>query len=145
LAVVELTHEEVRRAIVDAGFEIYRVDGSEIRVAERIRVHLMDSGVRVVAGSDVEVVFTVRAQRSDDPTATPDDLFAKVRSAIGESAGSRGFAEASSEARPITNPVDAESVLDVWHEVTFSKRVSQLDELVEEVKWAAALAKCVTG
>ncbi|MBW1906830.1 MAG: hypothetical protein JRJ24_16290, partial [Deltaproteobacteria bacterium] len=45
--------------------EIYRTDDRELQIAERVRLHIMDSGVRVVLNSGLLVQFTARTQRSD--------------------------------------------------------------------------------
>ena len=137
--------EGVRQALVDAEIEIYRVGEDEIRVAERIRLHLMDSGVRVVPGDQAKVRVTIRSQKSDFPAASSAELFAKVREAMETLVGERGFAEVAEEVREVTDPVDASRVLDVWYELTFEKAVSQLDAVVDEVRWALGLPRCVSS
>ena len=139
---VELTIDRLKQALLDAGLEIYRVTKSEIRVAERVRMHLMDSGVAVsITPSRVEL--TVRGQRSDFPNLAADELFHRVRASLGAIVERHGFRELSAVARDITDPVDASLVLDVWHELTYGKDVASLEALVEDVRWALAAAKCV--
>lgn len=142
---IENPEESVQRALAAAGIEIYRAKGGEILIAERIRVHLMDSGVRIVVSASPRVRVTVRSQRSDFPTASGSELFAKVRNRMSPLVTPRGFVEVSADAREVTDPVDASHVLDVWHELTFEKAVSHLDAVVEEVRWALGLSKCVTS
>lgn len=137
--------DAIRQALVDAGIEIYRAQNEEIRVAERVRLHLMDSGVRVLVAGGARVLVTVRSQRSDFPTASNHELFSKVRAAMRTPIDARGFAELCEDVREVTDPVDASRVLDVWYELTFEKAVSELDALVDEVRWALGLPKCVTG
>jgi hypothetical protein len=141
----ETTTEGVRKALVDAGIEIYRSEAEEILVAERIRLHLMDSGVRIRVGAGSRVTVTVRSQRSDFPTASSGELFSKVRAAMEDPIVARGFEEVREHVREITDPVDASRVLDVWYELTFEKAVPGVDALVDEVRWALAIPKCVTG
>jgi hypothetical protein len=138
-----LTIERLKQAVLEAGLEIYRISGSEIRVAERVRMHLMDSGVTVCERSQPLVSLTVRSQRSDFPTMPAEELFLKVRDSLLESAHARGFREVSAIARDITDPVDHSHVLDVWHELTYTKEVSDLDALIEDVRWALHVPKCV--
>ena len=142
---IEPPEESVQRALAAAGIEIYRARGGEILIAERVRVHLMDSGVRVVVGATPSVRVIVRSQRSDFPTASSTDLFSKVRDAMAPLVATRGFVEILADARQITDPVDANHVLDVWHELTYEKAAPHVDAIVEEVRWALGLAKCVTS
>src|SRR6185295_16832494 len=64
---VAFTLDRLKQAMVDAGLEIYRANGSEIRIAERVRVHLMDSAVAITIRDQPLINLTVRSQRSDFP------------------------------------------------------------------------------
>ena len=139
-----LTLDDVKRAMVGAGLEVYRISGSEVRVAERARMHLMDSGVIVSVGQATCVRVTVRSQRSDFPTGRADELYELVRRAVKSTAEDRGFREDAADSREITDPVDSSSILDVWHELTFAKDVDRIDTLVEDLQWALRLPKCVS-
>lgn len=138
-----LTIQELEQALANAGVEIYGSGDDELRIAERVRLHIMDSGVRVVAGSGLAVQFTARTQRSDAPSAQSDELFARVREAIGDKARGRGYEEAGSEIVEVKDPVDGARVLDVWHEVTYRKPLDDVNATVEEVRWALELDKYV--
>lgn len=137
------TADRLKQAMVDAGLEIYRANGSEIRIAERVRVHLMDSGVAISLSDGARVHLTIRGQRSDFPGASADDLFAKVRNAVRSVVEAQGFREVNAATREITDPVDANHVLDVWHELTFAKDIDALDAMVDDVRWALRVPKCV--
>jgi hypothetical protein len=138
-----LSIQSIQQALASAGVEIYRTDDHELQIAERIRLHIMDSGVRVVVRDGLAVQFTARSQRSDAPSAQPEELFRRVREEIGCRAGDRGYTEASAEVVEVTDPVDDARVLDVWHEVTYRKNLDQPDEAVDEVRWALDLEKYV--
>lgn len=138
-----LSIQTIQRALASAGVEIYRTDDDEVRVAERIRLHIMDSGVRIVVRDGLAVQFTARTQRSDAPSAQPDDLFRRVREEVGEQAGNRGYREAHAEVVEVKDPVDEARVLDVWHEVTYRKVLHELKDAVAEVRWALDLEKYV--
>ena len=138
-----LTIQHIQQALARAGVEIYRTDDQELQIAERIRLHIMDSGVRVVVQDGLSVQFTARTQRSDAPSAHPDELFRRVREEIGERAGSRGYQESRAEVVEVKDPVDEARVLDVWHEVTYRKPLGELDDAVNEVRWALDLEKYV--
>ena len=138
-----LTLDLLKQAVLDAGLEIYRVNGSEIRIAERVRMHLMDSGVAVSLISQALVTLTVRSQRSDFPAVPAEQLFERVRDSVGPTASARGFREVRAETRDITDPVDDSHVLDVWHELTFAKDGPSLDAIIDDVRWALRVPKCV--
>ena len=138
-----LTIQSIQQALAKAGVEIYRTDEHELQIAERIRLHIMDSGVRVVMEDGLVVQFTARTQRSDAPSAQSEDLFRRVREEVGEQAGSRGYLESNAEVVEVKDPVDHARVLDVWHEVTYRKPLEQLDDAVTEVRWALDLEKYV--
>jgi hypothetical protein len=138
-----LTLDDVKRAMVGAGLEIYRVSGQDVRVAERVRMHLMDSGVTISLTQGTSVSVTVRGQRSDFPNGRAEELYELVRRAMKSTAEDRGFREVAAASRNITDPVDSSSVLDVWHELTFAKDVDRIETLIEDVQWALRLPKCV--
>lgn len=137
--------QAVKQALVAAGVEIYRTRPEEIQIAERVRLHIMDSGVRISIADPSAVVFTARSQRSDFPHEPPDELFAKVRGTVGIAATARGYAEKSFGTTEVTDPIDAQKILDVWHEVTFTKVVGSIEDVVNEVLWALAQEKYVAG
>jgi hypothetical protein len=143
--------QAVKQALVAAGVEIYRTRPDELQIAERIRLHIMDSGVRVLFRTDTDdregaaVAFTARAQRSDFPNESPEQLFAKVRGAIGAVAAARGYAEVGSGSTEVKDPIDANKVLDVWHEVTFTRAVDAIEVAVDEVRWALSQEKYINS
>ena len=103
----------------------------------------MDSGVRVDVKDGLVVRFTARTQRSDAPSAAPEELFRRVREEVGQQAGRRGYEESRAEIVQVRDPVDDTKVLDVWHEVTYRKPIERIDDAVSEVQWALALEKYV--
>ena len=138
-----LTIQSIQQALTSAGVEIYRTDDHELQIAERIRLHIMDSGVRVVAEDGLAIQFTARTQRSDAPSAQADELFRRVREEVGELAGGRGYSESNAEVVEVKDPVDEARVLDVWHEVTYRKPLQAVEDAVSEVRWALALEKYI--
>ena len=138
-----LTIQDIQQALAEAGVEIYRAESQELQIAERVRLHIMDSGVRVVLNGELVVQFTARSQRSDAPSTPSEELFRRVREEIGERAGSRGYEELGAEIVEVKDPVDEARVLDVWHEVTYRKPLATADDAVAEVRWALGLEKYV--
>jgi hypothetical protein len=138
-----LTIQDIQQALSDAGVEIYRTDERELQIAERVRLHIMDSGVRVVLNGRLVVQFTARTQRSDAPSAHAEELFRRVREEIGEQAGNRGYEESGAEIVEVKDPVNEARVLDVWHEVTYRKPLAAIADAVSEVRWALDLEKYI--
>jgi hypothetical protein len=136
--------EAARAAIVENGIEVFRVKDETIQLAERVRSHLMDASVSVRFGARPCIQFTVRAQNSDFPSTNAEEMFTKVRHATTSRAQARGFDESDSRCRPVHDPVDDSRVLDVWYELTFSKETHDLAQLMEDLRWALAVSKCVT-
>lgn len=134
--------QAVKRELVKAGLEIYRTKPSELEIAERVRLHIMDSGVRV--RNNLSVVFTGRTQRSDFGAGiSTEQLFERVRDAIGQQAQDRGYVEEAAHLVEVKDPMDDQRVLDTWHEVVYVKEAGHVDGVVEEVRWALSVEKFV--
>lgn len=132
-------------ALQSAGVEIYRVDRDVVHLAERVRHHLMDANVRIVATDDGPAVeLTVRTQQSDAPGALADALWARIRDVVGPEAGARGFVEVAATATEARDPMDDARVLDVFYDVTFSRGCRSIDEAIPEARWALEVEKYVT-
>jgi hypothetical protein len=131
----------IKKALVDAGFEVFRTRGEEIVLAERPRENLiMDSGVRLRMSEPLEVRIVLRAQKADFPNEDDPHLFERVRKLAGP-ALSDGFAEVSTAVTKVTDPGDAERTLDTFYEITYSKRAPALAEALVELKFALGLEK----
>ena len=97
---------EIKRALKDAGLEVYRTRGEVVHVAERVRENLlMDAQVFVRASPflidatpphEACVGFVVRAQRSDFPNDGEDHLFGRARR-LASAAIERGYCEITNQ------------------------------------------------
>lgn len=135
------TASHFKRALVDAGFEVFRTRGDEIVLAERPRENLiMDSGVRLFARQPLEVHVVLRAQKADFPNEDDAHLFARVR-ALAVPVLSRGFAETGTSQTRVQDPGDADRTLDVFYEITFSTSAAGLEDAIETLKFAMAVEK----
>jgi hypothetical protein len=135
----------IKKALLDAGFEVFRARGEEIVIAERPRENLiMDSGVRLRLGDPLDAALEVRvvlkAHKTDFPSEEEEHLFDRVRK-LAEGAVSDGFAEVGTAVTPVPDPGDAERTLDTHYEITYAKRAKELDDAVIELKYALALEK----
>jgi hypothetical protein len=137
------TPADIKRALRDAGLEIYRTRGDVVYVAERVRENLlMDSGIFVDALAP-KVVFVARAQRTDFPGVPDDQLFERARK-LGEPAVARGYREVCTMLREVLDPGDGERTLDTWCEVQFEKAVESIEIAVGEVRFALSIERAAT-
>jgi hypothetical protein len=135
------TTAQVKRALVDAGLEVFRTRGDEIALAERPRENLiMDSGVRLRIGDPFEVRVVLRAQKADFPNEEEAQLFERVRRLAGATLPP-GFNEVGACVTRMTDPGDAERVLDTFYEITFAKSASALEDALGELKVALGIEK----
>jgi len=113
--------QELKKTIVQAGFEVYRARGSEIQLAERPRDNLiMDAGLTILLEEPLRMRLVVRAQKADFPGESDDDLFRRA-SSLAASQVARGFAEAARRTRQLPDPGDPSHILDTWYEVIFER------------------------
>lgn len=120
---------ELKRALVAAGFEVFRTRGDEIHLAERHNVSLMEAGVRVRGGVTPAVFVVARAQRSDASSSRAEQLFDLVRARLLPLC-EQGFAEVSAEPREIRSVNDPTLLVDTWYEVTYSCDASDIEGLL---------------
>lgn len=140
---MSLDAKQLKESLVQAGLEVYRSRPTEIHVAERVRSHIMDSGVKLHIGEALEVRFAARTQRSDYPETPDAQLLELVRVAVGQPARARGFEELGAGAIEVKDPIDPARTLDVWHEVTYSKRVDDVVAAIDEIRWALGVDRYV--
>jgi hypothetical protein len=130
-----------KKALVDAGFEVFRTRGEEIVLAERPRENLiMDSGVRLRVGEPPEIRIVLRAQKADFPNEDDAHLFERVRR-LAAPVLSAGFTEMATATSPVIDPSDAERTLDTFYEITYTKPALSLDDALAELKFALSLEK----
>jgi hypothetical protein len=131
----------MKRALIEAGFEVFRSRGEEITLAERPRENLiMDSGVRLRLGEPLEVLVVFRAQKADFPNEDESHLFERVRE-LAEAALPRGFSEKGVAVARIEDPGDSERTLDVFYEITYSKSAASLAEALPDLRLAMGMEK----
>jgi hypothetical protein len=135
------TASRIKRALIEAGFEVFRTRSEEIVLAERPRENLiMDSGVRLRLTASLEVRIVMRAQKADFPNEEEGRLFERVRK-LAEQATATGFTEVGTSITRVADPGDEERTLDTFYEITYAKSVAALPEALAELKFAMALEK----
>jgi hypothetical protein len=131
----------LKHALIGEGFEVYRTVGTRILLAERVRDNLiMDSGVAAVSGERLAVRLTFRAQKSDFPGESDQEIHEHARQQ-GAPATARGYAEVERIIVPVPDPGDKSRTLETWYEVAFEKAVEDQGRLVEELRYALSLEK----
>ncbi|MBN4059082.1 hypothetical protein JYT22_00350 [Endomicrobium sp. AH-315-J14] len=131
---------EIKTALKQAGFEVYRTRPTEVHIAERVRNNLiMDSGILVEAEGPT-VVFHTRAQQADFPGDVAAELYERAAS-LGSTALELGYAESKRFVTEMPDPSNPSKTLDSWYQVKFCKRVSSLEEAMAEVGFSSKLVK----
>lgn len=132
--------KELKKRLAAAGFEVFRVVGPRIHLADRVRDNLiMDSGVSAMA-SPLAVRFVARAAQSSYVSEAEDALFERARG-VAETAASRGYREVETTVARIEDPGGGGATLETWFEVTFEKQVASEDQLIDELRFALGLEK----
>lgn len=142
------TPQQLKKALVAGGFEVFRTLPEEVVLAERVRENLiLDSGVRVGPHGDdgqVRVRVVLRAQRTDFPADEDDTLFDRVRK-LAEPATAEGFAEVSTNLNTVKDPADPERTLDTFYEVLLAREVATFEDAIPVLKFALSLEKAVAA
>jgi hypothetical protein len=133
----------MKRALIQAGFEVYATRGDVVHLADRVRENLiMDAGVFVKPAS-LAVGFVVRAQRSDFPNEGEEQLLERARG-LGRSAMDRGYVEVKTSIREVRDPGDGARTLDTFCEVSFEKAAGDAGAVLDEVRFALSFEKAVS-
>ncbi len=135
--------KELRKTLVEAGFEVFRVKDDEVHLAERQNLHLMEAGVRVRASSPLRVTVTARAQRSDAPGLTPEVLFELVRDGV-RPLTDIGFEEVAVQSRELFSVSDNSQVLDVWYELTLGQSFDSIEHVIAAARRVLELERYIT-
>jgi hypothetical protein len=140
-----LTPQQIKKALVAAGFEVFRTQGDEIVLADRVRENLlMDSGVRLAPASEngMQIRVVLRCQRADFPGEDEKRMFDRVRT-LAQPALAQGFHEIGCAATKIMDPSDDQHTLDTFYEVTFAKDVGDIEAALEELGFLLNIDKTV--
>jgi len=141
------TPQQIKKALVANGFEVFRTLAEEVVLAERVRENLiLDSGVRLgsLDAGGVRVRLVMRAQRNDFPADEEAVLFDRVRK-LAEPALANGFAELSTAVTPVTDPADPDRTLDTFYEVSLACEAASIDDAVPILRFALSLEKAVAA
>ena len=136
-----MTPQELKKALVSAGFEVYRTKGEEIVLADRVRENLiLDSGVRVRASRPLQIKLIMGIRRAQYPSDDEETLFDRVR-ALAAPLLSDGFAEIDTAVAPVPDPAEAGRTLDTFYEVVFAKEEPSFEGAVPSLRLALKIAK----
>jgi hypothetical protein len=143
--VASSTPQQLKKALLASGFEVFRTLPTEVVLAERVRENLiLDSGVRIapLEGGKLQVRLVLRAQKADFPNDDDASLFDRVRK-LAEPAITKGFSEQSTGVRAVSDPGDATRTIDTFYEVFLSQDVASVEDAVPVLKLALSLEKAV--
>jgi hypothetical protein len=135
--------QELKKALVSAGFEVYRTKSDEIMLADRVRDNLiLDSGVRVSANAadEIRVNLVMGIRHTQYPGENEQALFERVRR-LAAPLLVAGFAEMGTGQSPVTDPSDATKTLDIFFDVTFGKNEASFDAALPALRVALEVAK----
>jgi hypothetical protein len=136
-----LNPRELKQVLVAEGFQVFRVVGSEVILADRVRDNLiLDSGVAAVCGTSYAVRVVARAQASDHPADSESQMFERVR-VIAAPTVAAGYTETQCAVVPVPDPVEAARSLDTWYEVTYERSDLDLTTLIPELRQALEFRK----
>jgi hypothetical protein len=137
----DLTPQQIKQTLIEAGLEVYRTTGEEVIVADRVRDNLiLDSGVRVRAGDPMEVRLIMGLRQTQYPNESDEQLFDRLRELAAAAVG-RGFAEISTGTAAVNDPSDAKKRLDTFFELILSKREGDRTTMLELVRFGVDIAK----
>ncbi len=129
----------LKRALVEAGFEVFRTRGDEVVLAERPRDNLiMDALVGVRARTPLEVRVTFRVQKSEYLHDTDEVLFERVRTLA---LAAVAFSEERCDVVQVHDPGDPNKVIDNFYDVTFVALARSFEHACELAQQALALDK----
>ncbi len=138
-----MSPHELKKALISAGFEVYRTKADEILLADRVRDNLiLDSGVRVSSRSDAEfeVHLVMGVRRTQYPGDDEKAMFDRVRR-LAEPVIKIGFGEIKTAQAPVADPSDHTRTLDTFFDVEFSNSAPSFDDAVPLLKAALEASK----
>ena len=136
-----LTPLELKKLLIEQGFEVYRTIGNRVLLAERVRDNLiMDSNVSALTGESLAARLTVRAQQADFHGDGEAQLFTRAAE-VAKLAVERGYREVDRTIVPIVDPSDRSRTLDTWYEISVERTVESVAELVEDLRFLFKLEK----
>jgi hypothetical protein len=136
-----LTPQELKKALITAGFEVYRTAGEEVILADRARENLiLDSGVRIRATEPIQIRLVMGIRQAAFPSDDEPALFERVRQ-LAAPLLSEGFSEVATGVAPVTDPADEQRTLDTFYEVVFAKDEAALEGALPTLKLALQIAK----
>jgi hypothetical protein len=132
---------DLKQYLVAHGFQVFRTMGSRVVLADRVRDNLiMDSGVAADCANPNSVRVVLRARASDHPGESDEQLFARVRTLAHAQLGI-AYTESECAVVPIEQPEEPSRHLDTWYEVTYARRVDDLEDLATLLRFALGVNK----
>ena len=126
----------VRKELTAAGFEVFRVRGDLIILAERPRENLiMDSCVALRLSDPLEIRVTFRVRKVDYPHWGEDQLFERARQ-LAAATASEGFEEVDTAITVVPDPGHGERTIDTLFDVVCATRTPSVSAALEMIRRA---------
>jgi hypothetical protein len=134
---------ETKRALREAGLQVYEVRDGCIALAERVRDNLiLHSGIAVCPATWT-VRVTVRAQSLHYPGQSQERIALQAEE-LGLPFQARGFSKLGASSHDVGDPSHPGRTIDVVHAVTFQRPCASWDEALEEIHAAFLLPRATT-
>jgi len=131
---------ETKRALRDAGFQVYDVKEEFISLAERVRDNLiLHSGIAIRA-TPPAIRVHLRAQSTHFPGQSQDRVYAHAET-LAREFERRGYAILGSSRTEVTDPSFPERTIDVVLGVTVERLCDDFSEVLTEVGAAFLLPR----
>lgn len=139
-----MTPQELKKSLVQAGFEVYRTTPAGIVLAERVRENqIMDAGIRVSVEEPHEVQVRFRAEKHVFPGMDDAAVFAHIAELT--AAVATGFSEARREVVPQMSPSDREVQLDTFLEIYVVQTAPSFEAACQLARAALAWERAITS
>lgn len=140
-----VTPQELKKSLVQAGFEVYRTTPAGIVLAERVRENqIMDAGIRVSVEEPHEIQVRFRAEKHVFPGMDDAAVFAHITE-LTASAVATGFREARREVVPQMSPSDREVQLDTFLEIYLVQTAPSFEAACQLARAALGWERAITS
>lgn len=131
---------ETKRALREAGFQVYDVKDGLVSLAERVRDNLiLHSGISLRAAPPL-IVVTLRAQALHFPGQSAERVLSHAED-LAQEFLRRGYKRVDTLRSEVSDPSHPDRTLDMVHGVVVERSCDSFEELLDEVRVAFSLPR----